>query len=290
MRLFHYTTREAARKILWNRELWFTRSDCFDDENEFTFFSEVAKTVVVELFDDSENAPWALKHYLGVSDKHSDDKGEEHVLCSPDILRLGNNRGFVLSASADGNNGYLQGAYCDPDSIKVALVVDADALVECIRSMGRKEIGAVVEPVVYGKKDATEKIVGIITEEMSRYRDCPGVCDSGLCEIAAERVNYNLEYAFERAKPFVKREKFREEEEVRALLSLPDEAKFETQAKDGTTGIRAFRDDEKRWRASLWMGEEWFSRVVVGIRKFGGEGSQSIACDISCLGALGDRK
>ena len=246
--------------------------------------------MVVELFDDSENAPWALKHYLGVSDKHSDDKGEEHVLCSPDILRLGNNRGFVLSASADGNNGYLQGAYCDPDSIKVALVVDADALVECIRSMGRKEIGAVVEPVVYGKKDATEKIVGIITEEMSRYRDCPGVCDSGLCEIAAERVNYNLEYAFERAKPFVKREKFREEEEVRALLSLPDEAKFETQAKDGTTGIRAFRDDEKRWRASLWMGEEWFSRVVVGIRKFGGEGSQSIACDISCLGALGDRK
>ena len=108
--------------------------------------------------------------------------------------------------------------------------------------------------------------------------------------MAAERVNYNLEYAFERAKPFVKCEKFREEEEVRALLSLPDETKFEAQAKDNTAGIRVFRDDEKRWRASLWMGEEWFSKVVVGIRKFGGEGLQSVACDASCLSALGDRK
>lgn len=290
MRLFHYTTQGAAKKILRSRELWFTRSDCFDDENEFTFFSEVAKTVVVELFDDGEDAPWVLEHYFGVSDKHSDDKEEEHVLYSPDILRLGGNRGFVLSASASDDNRYLQDAYCDPGSIKVALVIDADALVECILSMERKEIVTVVEPVVYGKKDATEKIVGIITGEMNRYRDCLGVCDSGLCEMAAERVNYNLEYAFERANPFVKCEKFREEEEVRALLSLPDETKFEAQAKDGTTGIRVFCDGEKRWRASLWMGEEWFSKVVVGICKLGGEGLQSVACDASCLSALGDRK
>lgn len=88
----------------------------------------------------------------------------------------------------------------------------------------------------------------------------------GLSEKAAEDMNRDLEYMIEAEKPFFKSNEYEKEKEVRLLLSLPDEARFSAEAKDGEVGLRVFRSSEGRWRASLTLSDEWFSRVVVGVR------------------------
>ena len=265
MQLFHYTTRKAIKSIIENHELWLTRSDCFEDANEFIFLESVIGKVVCSLFASREAIPWALQCYL--SEGTSSNQIGGHVLSPPDVLRLSNNVGFVLSMSSSSDNDFLWDEYCDSSGSKMALVLDGDAMISCIGLLKRREIRARIETVSYGEAAAVKRIEGIITGAQQHYcRFFSRAENLGLSEKAAEDMNRDLEYMIEAEKPFFKGNEYEKEKEVRLLLSLPDEARFSAEAQDGEVGLRVFRSSEGRWRASLTLSDEWFSRVVVGVR------------------------
>ena len=39
--VFHYTNLEAFKKIIVNKELWFTRIDCLNDYSEYNYYEKI---------------------------------------------------------------------------------------------------------------------------------------------------------------------------------------------------------------------------------------------------------